>query len=153
MKSRRAIPLCQESVRAPVVKKAMRYSRRGAQSHGSAPPSLKTLLLVLEKGNLRLALKWFLTHSGYVVDCVNNAQEAIAVFHPVIHDLVVTGNTMPGMSGAEMARLIKTRSPATPIVMMADKLPADSSCVDLVIKGTAHMLVLKVGIDRILATE
>ena len=84
-----------------------------------------------------MALKWFLTNSGYVVDCVRNAEEAIAVFHPVIHDLVVTENAMPGMTGAEMARIIKLRSPATPVVMYAGKPPVDCSCVDLIINGSA----------------
>jgi CheY-like chemotaxis protein len=107
--------------------------------------------LVYERDDSRIALRWFLTHFGYVVDSVRNAEEAISVFDPAIHDLVVTDNAMPGMTGTEMAHVIKLRSPRTPVVMYTGKPPSDASCLDLVIEGSAHMLALKVGIDNILA--
>lgn len=114
---------------------------------------LKTVLLVYEKDEVRIALKWFLASSGYVVDSVRNAEEAVAVFDPVIHDMVVTDNSMPGMTGAEMAHIVKLRSPATPVVMYSGTPPSDDSCLDLVIDRSTHMVVLKAGIDRILATD
>jgi len=112
---------------------------------------LKTVLLVYHRDASRIALKWFLTISGYVVDSVCNGEEAIAVFDPVIHDMVVTDNVMPGMSAVEMAHIIKLRSPTTPVVMYTGKPPLDSSCLDLVVERSAHMLALKVEMDRILA--
>ena len=113
--------------------------------------SLKTILLVHARDDSRIVLKWFLTNSGYVVDSVRNAEEAIAVFDPVIHDMVVTDNAMARMTGAEMAHIIKLRSPTTPVVMYARQPPSDSSCLDLVVERSTHMLVLKAGMDRIFA--
>jgi DNA-binding NtrC family response regulator len=114
----------------------------------------KTVLLVHNRDNSRVVLKWFLTNSGYVVDSVCNAEEAITVFDPVIHDMVVvvTDKSITGMTGTEMSHIIKLRSPTTPVVMYTGKPPTDYSCLDLVIERSTHMLVLKAGMDRIFAT-
>jgi len=109
--------------------------------------------LVYDRDASRHALKWFLTISGYVVDSVCNGEEAIAVFNPVIHDMVVTDNAMAGMTGVELAHIIKLRSPATPVVMYAGEPPSDDSCLDLVIERATHMLALKVEMDRILGVR
>jgi two-component system alkaline phosphatase synthesis response regulator PhoP len=114
---------------------------------------LRTVLLVYDRDAARNALKWFLTISGYVVDSVCNGEEAIAVFDPVIHDMVVTDNAMPGMTGVEMAHIIKLRSPTTPVVMYTGKPPSEDSCLDLVIARSTHMLALKVEMDRILGAH
>jgi DNA-binding response OmpR family regulator len=111
---------------------------------------LKTILLVYEPDEIRIALKWFLTISGYVVDSVRNAEEAIAVFDPIIHDMVVTGDSMLDMTGRELAHVIKLRSASTPIIMYASHLPDDSSCLDGVVDGSLHMVVLKTEMERIL---
>src|ERR1700677_2823673 len=110
-----------------------------------ASPPLKTVLLVYDRDDSRIVLKWFLSSSGYVVDSVRNAEEAVAVFDPVIHDMVVTDNSMAGMTGVEMAHVIKLRSPKTPVVMYTSKPPLDWSCLDLVLERSTHMLALKLG--------
>ena len=122
-----------------------------AEKLPSVPP--KTILLVCDRDDSRIALRWFLSVSGYVVDSVRSAEEAIAVFHPEIHDLVVTDNAMNGMSGVEMAHIVKLRSPSTPVVMYAIEPPSDSSCLDLVVERSTHMVVLKAGMDRLLSAS
>src|ERR1043166_6693599 len=79
------------------------------------PPStaLKTILLVDGQDDCRITTKWFLTSFGYAVDSVQGAEQALALFDPKVHDLVVTDNSMSGMTGAEMAHIIKLRSPST----------------------------------------
>ena len=109
----------------------------------------KTILLVCARDESRIALKWFLSTSGYVVDAIRGAQEAVAVFDSGVHDMVVTDNPDSGMTGTEMAHIIKLRSPSTPVVMYAGQLPSDCSCLDLVIEHSHHMVVLKTGLDRI----
>lgn len=111
---------------------------------------MKTILLVDDKDDSLIATRWFLTNFGYLVDSAPGAEVALARFDPKIHDLVVTDNSMPGMSGAEMARLIKLRSPSTPVLMYTGLAPEDQSCVDLVIQRPAHMLALKEGVDQLL---
>ena len=111
----------------------------------------KTILLVDDEEEVRITTKWFLTNFGYVVDSAPSAEEALALFDPKIHDVVVTDNSMPGMTGTEMAHVIKLRSPSTPVLMYTGLVPDDRSCVDLVIQRPAHMLALKEGVDKLLA--
>src|SRR6476620_6842461 len=86
-------------------------------------PKLKTVLLVDDLDDSRVTTKWFLTNFGYAVDSVRSAEEALALFNPKIHDVIVTDNSMPGMSGAEMAHVIKMRSPSTPVLMYSGLPP------------------------------
>ena len=116
----------------------------------SSQPSLKTILLVDDVDDCRVTTKWFLTNFGYAVDSARNAEEALALFNSQIHDVVITDNSMPGMSGSEMAHIIKLRSPSTPVLMYSGSAPADRSCVDLVIQRPSHLLALKEGVERIL---
>ncbi len=112
---------------------------------------LKTILLVDDGNESRVTTKWFLSNFGYAVEAVRNATEALALFDPKTHDLVITDNSMPGMSGVEMAHVIKLRSPATPVLMYTGLAPDDRSCLDLVIQRPTHLLTLKDGVEKLLA--
>jgi CheY-like chemotaxis protein len=111
------------------------------------PQTTHTVLLVDDVDTCRLAAKWFLGSFGYEVDCARSAEEALSRFDPGLHDVVVTDNSMPGMSGTEMAHVIKLRSPSTPIVMYSGT--ADLSCpaVDRFVERPSHLLVLKDAIE------
>ncbi len=117
------------------------------------PTRVSTILLVDDGDECRVTTKWFLTNFGYAVDAARTAEEALALFNPRIHDLVITDNAMPGMTGAEMAHVIKLRSPSTPILMYTGNAPDDQSCLDLVIQRPAHLLTLRDAADRLLAKE
>lgn len=95
--------------------------------------------------------KWFLNHFGYTVESTRSAEEALSVFNPQIHDLVVTDNSMPGMSGAEMSHVIKLRSPSTPVVMLTGNPPSDLSCLDSVLHRPIHLMRLKEAIEQVLS--
>lgn len=101
----------------------------------------------------RIATKWFLANFGYTVVPARSAEEALALFVPEIHDVVVTDNDMAGLSGAEMAHIIKLRSPSTPVIMYTGRPPADTSCLDLVIEKTTHLLTLKEAIVEAVAAR
>ena len=68
--------------------------------------SSRTILLVDDQDGNRIMTKWFLNHFGYTVESARSAEEALAMFDPRVHDLVVTDNSMPGMTGAEKERLV-----------------------------------------------
>src|SRR5690349_1768286 len=112
---------------------------------------LKTVLLVDDGDDSRVATKWFLSNFGYAVDSVRSAEEALALFDPKMHDVVITDNSMPGMTGGEMAHVIKLRSPSTPVLMYTGLAPTDQTCLDLVIQRPTHMLALKDAVDKLLA--
>ena len=122
-------------------------------SENSTPSSPKTILLVDDGDDFRVIMKWFLSNFGFVVESARSAEEALALFDPKTHDVIVTDNSMPGMTGAEMAHIIKLRSPSTPVLMYTGRPPEDKSCLDLVIQKPAHMLALKEGVDRLLAQK
>jgi CheY-like chemotaxis protein len=112
-----------------------------------------TVLLVDDIDDSRLTTKWFLASFGYSVDSVRSAEEALALFDSKIHDIVVTDNSMPAMSGAEMAHVIKLRSASTPVLMYTGKAPENLSCLDTVVLKPAHLLELKEAIDVLLARK
>jgi CheY-like chemotaxis protein len=114
---------------------------------------LTTVLLVDDEDTSRVATKWFLNSFGYEVDSARSAEEALALFDPNIHDLIITDNSMPAMSGAELAHIIKLRSPATPVVMYSGAPPPDTSCLDRVVLKPTHLLVLKETVEELLSAK
>jgi CheY-like chemotaxis protein len=70
-------------------------------------PILKTILLVDHADDCRLTTKWFLANFGYAVDSVRSAEEAPVRFYPKIHAVIVSDNSLAGMTGSEMAYVIK----------------------------------------------
>ena len=119
----------------------------------SPEATLKTILLVDDGDECRVTTKWFLMNFGYAVDAARAAEEALALFNPAIHDLVVTDNSMPGMTGAEMAHVIKLRAPSTPVLMYSGNPPDDRSCLDLVVQRPTHLLTLRDAVERLLADK
>jgi CheY-like chemotaxis protein len=111
----------------------------------------KTILVVDDVAETRITTKWFLGNFGYSVVTASSAAEALAMFHPDMHDLVLTDNRMPGMTGVEMAHIIKLRSPTTPVLMHTGATPQDRSCIDVVIEKPAHLMTVVDEIARLLS--
>lgn len=114
-------------------------------------PLPMTILLVDDTAATRSITKLFLNTFGYVVHPFPNAEDALASFDPRLHDVVVTDNTMPGMTGMELAHIVKMRSPATPVVMYTGNRPANCSGLDTVIEKPAPLTVLKEVVDKLFA--
>jgi CheY-like chemotaxis protein len=114
---------------------------------------LRTVLLVDDNVDTRLLTKMFLNNFGYEVDSADSAGEALARFNPTLHDLILTDNSMPGMTGGEKAHVIKLRSPSTPVVMCTGNPPNDCSSIDVVIKKPTYLLAIKDAIDKLLAAK
>lgn len=113
---------------------------------------VKTVLLVDDNVDTRLLTKMFLNNFGYEVDSADSPGEALNRFNPAIHDLILTDNSMPGMSGVEMAHIIKLRSPSTPVVMCTGNPPNDTSSIDVMIKKPTHLFAIKDAVDKYLAS-
>ena len=95
----------------------------------------------------------FLNNFGYEVDSVDSGEAAMKQFDPEIHNLVLTDNSMPEMSGGEMAQLIKQRSPLTPVLMCTGHPPNDCSAIDMVIAKPTHLLAIKDAISKLLESK
>jgi DNA-binding NtrC family response regulator len=122
-----------------------------SKAEEQAPRPTRTVLLVDDAHQLRLVTKLFLVNSGFIVHSFSSAEDALSHFDCRVHDLIVTDNTMPGMTGEEMAYIIKMRSPSTPVVMYSGKRPIDCSCLDFYVEKPASLASLKNAVDKLLA--
>lgn len=68
------------------------------------------------------------------VETAGSGAEALALLGADTFDLIVTDNFMPGMSGVALARAVKARFPALPVVMFSSSPPAEpDASLDLVL--------------------
>jgi len=111
------------------------------------------VLLVDDDVDTRLLTKMFLNNFGYEVDSATSGAEALERFNPAVHDLVLTDNSMHGMTGGEMAYVIKLRSPSTPVVMCTGHPPHDCSSIDVVLKKPTYLLAVKDAIEKLIMAK
>lgn len=112
----------------------------------------KCVMLVVHEEAIRLVAKWVLTDFGYQVEVARCGEEALALFDPSLHDLVVTAEIMPHISGAELAHIIKLRSPGTPVVLLADNgAHADRTLLGGVLERVPDIWALPGALERLLA--
>jgi CheY-like chemotaxis protein len=90
----------------------------------------------------RVATKWLLENFCFNVFSAPNGENALAIFDPKIHDLIITDNSLPGMNGQELAHIIKLRSPFTPVILYAFVAPPDCKCLDRIILKPNRLLCL-----------
>jgi CheY-like chemotaxis protein len=95
--------------------------------------SKRILFIDDDEGLVQLSAD-LLTDLGFQVDCALSGKEALKLFQQQNgdYDLLITDETMPEMSGIELAQEVYRQSPATPVLLC-----------------TGHMLTLQEpGIDR-----
>lgn len=110
----------------------------------------RTVLVVDEVDDRRVMTRLFLNNFGYSVDTARTAEEALLLFDPKVHDVVVEGSVLAGLSASELAHIVKLRSPSTPVLACSEHLPDDRSCLDGVIQSPAHLLELRESIEQLL---
>ncbi len=88
-------------------------------------PSLKTRVLFVDDEPALLALgEDLLIEEGCQVVCASSADQALELFTQSKQpfDLVVTDETMPGMSGTELARQLFQMAPRLPVILCSGYL-------------------------------
>jgi CheY-like chemotaxis protein len=99
----------------------------------------RQVLVVDDNEAVRDVLSRMLTFLGYDVTLAGNGLEAGTLFLTGSYDLVVTDLQMPLMNGWELSRLIKERSPDTPVIVVSgacDEMQwekTNMSCVDAIV--------------------
>jgi two-component system KDP operon response regulator KdpE len=76
------------------------------------------ILIIDDEPQITRVLRAALSAQGYDVRTANDPEEGLQVFKDWPPDLVVTDLMMPGMSGVEVTRAIRTRS-ATPVLILS----------------------------------
>ena len=79
----------------------------------------REVLVVDDNQAVREVLSKTLAFWGYHVTLAANGHEAGALFLTNSYDLVITDLEMPLMNGWELSRLIKERSPNTPVIVVS----------------------------------
>jgi nitrogen-specific signal transduction histidine kinase len=105
---------------------------------GTATPELVdgrrrgTVLLVDDEDLVRASAADMLIDLGYEVTEAASAEAALKLMdNGLVPDLVVTDHLMPGMSGTELARLLKVRSPAIPVLIVSGYAEVDGVAPEL----------------------
>ncbi len=97
------------------------------QIKNSAPPALgyggtsKKILIVDDDGNIRKLLKQELEYAGYITDEASDGLDALNKIKRKKYDLVILDVMMPGLSGFDVAKVLKN-SPETmniPIIILS----------------------------------
>jgi len=94
------------------------------------PCGSESILIVDDEPQVSSMLAKMLGRIGYKVDCFNSAPEAIEAFRRAPHSwsLVITDQTMPQMTGLELAKRILAQSPNLPVILCSgytDSVPAE----------------------------
>lgn len=76
------------------------------------------ILVVDDEEIIRKLLQDYLTHIGYHVDTVETGEEAVVSARHKHYDLVITDLFLPGMSGLDVVRNVKTISPKSCIIVV-----------------------------------
>jgi CheY-like chemotaxis protein len=117
-------------VAAPDVRAGLAPARAVEQE--AAPRSSGTVLLVDDEDLVRATAAEMLAELGYVVVEASSADEATRLLGQGLSpDLVVTDHLMPGLTGTELARLLRTERPELPVLIVSGYADMDGIAPDL----------------------
>ncbi|WP_341850093.1 GAF domain-containing hybrid sensor histidine kinase/response regulator [Sphingomonas immobilis] len=89
-------------------------------------------LLVEDEELVRISTAEILVDLGYEVSEVSSAEDALRlVSEGFVPDVLITDHLMPGMSGAELARSLKSGQPQLPVLIVSGYADADGIAPDL----------------------
>jgi two-component system, cell cycle sensor histidine kinase and response regulator CckA len=89
-----------------------------AASHPRPPEQGAGVLLVDDDPRLVSVLSDLLRSEGHTVTVAANGEEALRLFDPAAHDVVITDLGMPQLNGWEVAERVKLRAPATAVFIL-----------------------------------
>jgi len=113
---------------------------------------MATILSVDDELNPLILRKMLLETGGHHVISASSGREALRILEVEKPDLVLTDHVMPGMTGAQLAREIKTRNPQMPVIIISGltEMPADAAAADLFIHKLERRATLLKNIEMVL---
>lgn len=107
------------------------------------------ILVIDDEPQITRVLRAALTAQGYDVRIANDPEEGLRVFRDWTPDLVITDLMMPGISGVEVCRAIRTHS-ATPILVLSVR-EHERTKVEALDAGADDYVTKPFGIQELLA--
>lgn len=91
------------------------------------------ILCVDDEENQLTIRKLLLESEGYSVLAASSGHQALDLLASRQIDLVLSDHLMPGLTGVELARQIKTDNPELPVILISalNEIPAGAECADL----------------------
>ena len=116
---------------------------------GSKP----VLLCVDDEPNSLILRKLVLQRAGYAVLTASSALEAMDLLASQKVDLVLSDQLMPGQTGTDLARMIKSKWPTLPVILLSgvNEIPSDAEIADLFVSKVEGPINLCQKIDEVLA--
>jgi CheY-like chemotaxis protein len=95
-------------------------------------PSSITILCVDDEETPRTLRKLILQKQGYQVVTAASGAEALEVLEQANIDLVLSDQMMPGMTGTELTKSVKSLRPTMPVILISgvNEIPPDASHAD-----------------------
>lgn len=95
--------------------------------------SKAVILCVDDEPNSLVLRKLVLQKAGYDVITANSASQALEVLNSQQVNLVLSDQLMPGQTGTDLARQVKSRWPSLPVILISgvNEIPPDAAIADL----------------------
>ena len=107
------------------------------------------ILVIDDESQITRVMRAALTAQGYDVRTANDPEEGIEVYKEWSPDLVITDLMMPGMSGVELTRALRTRG-TTPILVLSVR-DHERTKVEALDAGADDYVTKPFGIQELLA--
>jgi CheY-like chemotaxis protein len=110
------------------------------------------ILCVDDEPNSLVLRKLVLQKAGYEVLTASSALLALDVLASRQVDLVLSDQLMPGQTGTELARQIKTRWPELPVILISgvNEIPVDADIADLFMSKVEGPVMMCQNISNVL---
>jgi CheY-like chemotaxis protein len=95
-------------------------------------PTSITILCVDDEETPRILRKLILQKQGYQVITAASGVEALEILSGANVNLVLSDLMMPGMSGTELTKSVKSMRPTMPVILISgvNEIPSDASYAD-----------------------
>ncbi len=114
-------------------------------------PIRSTIMIVDDEERIRRILSMQLEKSGYNVIPISDGQEALSLIGQVDIDVIITDIRMPGVTGDQILRYVKTNYPAIPVIMLTGVVDVETA-VSIMRSGAYDYLVKPIKKDDLLVT-
>ncbi len=109
---------------------------------------LAQILLVDDEPNNRDALSLLLTGAGYQVDAVGTGEEAIQILQQTPYAIVVTDLFLPGVSGIDILKKVKSEAPYTNVILITGNASAETA-VEAMKEGAFDYITKPVDFEKL----